>query len=280
MHIKSLSLAIGLILLAPLVVMAQNIPSSAMETLQAQMSPPESRPASLRIKQSFSSHDQLGDTALSKSATFFNRDLSFGLRNNSDVLNLQKFLIDQGFLNASSSGNYFTLTHGAVKKFQAAHNIKATGYFGPMTRGAVNKILYDPASLGSGTGSQKLIGSLSIDPQYVALKVGDRVQVKAIFTDPAPACLNAAPPCRVPIRVPYEVDARFTSNNPSVAGIEIVAVDCAVLEVNSSSCPPPLYFVRGMAPGNAMISASYTPYPHAYVARMDVAVMSTSTASQ
>lgn len=63
-----------------------------------------------------------------------------------DILALQKFLNENGFTVASSgagsAGNetslFGTLTLRALKKFQTANNLPATGYFGPATRKIIN----------------------------------------------------------------------------------------------------------------------------------------------
>ncbi|MBI3442597.1 MAG: peptidoglycan-binding protein [Candidatus Sungbacteria bacterium] len=96
----------------------------------------------------------------------FNRNLYLGLRNDSDVSNLQEFLIDQGFLKGSSSGNYFILTQKAVKKFQSAHNLKPTGYFGPATRAVANDLLAGIGNGGdNGGGSGGGPGAINNAPQ-------------------------------------------------------------------------------------------------------------------
>jgi peptidoglycan hydrolase-like protein with peptidoglycan-binding domain len=73
----------------------------------------------------------------------FERDLYFGLINDSEVQRLQEFLINRGYLNITqSTGNYYSLTLAAVKAYQQAKNITPTsGYFGPKTRQAVNQDL-------------------------------------------------------------------------------------------------------------------------------------------
>jgi peptidoglycan hydrolase-like protein with peptidoglycan-binding domain len=67
-----------------------------------------------------------------------------------DVRDLQKFLNARGFMiagsGAGSSGNeteYFgSLTRLALARFQAAHGISpAAGYFGPITRMAIDLIM-------------------------------------------------------------------------------------------------------------------------------------------
>jgi peptidoglycan hydrolase-like protein with peptidoglycan-binding domain len=70
----------------------------------------------------------------------FERDLYFGLINDSEVQRLQEFLINRGYLNITqATGNYYTLTLAAVKAFQRAKGITpVSGYFGPKTRQAVN----------------------------------------------------------------------------------------------------------------------------------------------
>lgn len=73
------------------------------------------------------------------------RNLTVGTTG-SDVKELQKFLNATGFAVASTgsgaSGNettYFgSLTRRALIKFQAANNLPATGYFGPMTKKVIN----------------------------------------------------------------------------------------------------------------------------------------------
>ncbi len=71
-------------------------------------------------------------------------NLYFGLRNNSEVRCLQEFLRSQGpeiYPEGLVTGNFFSLTETAVKKYQASKGIIQTGYFGPLTRAAVNNEL-------------------------------------------------------------------------------------------------------------------------------------------
>ena len=72
----------------------------------------------------------------------FDRDLQFGMQNNSDVIKLQELLTDEGLYSGPISGNFFSLTLKAVKKFQTREGIKpASGYFGLKTRTRANTIL-------------------------------------------------------------------------------------------------------------------------------------------
>lgn len=75
----------------------------------------------------------------------FDRDLYYGLRGDTEVVRLQDFLRERGFFTAQSTGNFFGLTRSAVQQFQSAQNIfPVSGYFGPLTRGAANKLLGVP----------------------------------------------------------------------------------------------------------------------------------------
>lgn len=58
---------------------------------------------------------------------------------NSDVMDLQKILISEGFLKISAPTNYFgSLTKAALAAWQAANNVSpAVGYYGPITRSAM-----------------------------------------------------------------------------------------------------------------------------------------------
>lgn len=78
---------------------------------------------------------------LGASTVNFSVDLKMGVRGK-DVLELQKFLIAQGFLKTGTPTNYFgALTRTALVAFQKKNNIvPAVGYFGPTTRALVNKI--------------------------------------------------------------------------------------------------------------------------------------------
>lgn len=68
-------------------------------------------------------------------------NLYYGLQNNSDVRELQEFLIDKGFLDYEPTGNFFSLTLNAVKAYQKKQGIIQTGYVGTLTRTAINNEL-------------------------------------------------------------------------------------------------------------------------------------------
>lgn len=77
----------------------------------------------------------------------FDKNLSYGLQKDPQVKELQQFLIDSGYLTGTATGNYFSLTLSAVKKFQTTNKISPiTGYFGPKTRIVANSLLSQATS--------------------------------------------------------------------------------------------------------------------------------------
>lgn len=89
-----------------------------------------------------------------------NTNLYYGLGENSDVKQLQEFLIDKGFLTGNATGNFYSLTLKAVKAYQASAGISPTGYVGSITRGAINSELEKDLS-GSDTEAIKETGAVS-----------------------------------------------------------------------------------------------------------------------
>ena len=69
-----------------------------------------------------------------------NKNLSYGAKG-AQVTELQEFLIDKGFLQTQSTGNFYSLTLKAVKAFQSVNNIPNTGYVGNLTRTEINSEL-------------------------------------------------------------------------------------------------------------------------------------------
>ncbi|HPI67388.1 MAG TPA: peptidoglycan-binding domain-containing protein [bacterium] len=69
----------------------------------------------------------------------FNQDLSYGMIN-AEVRRMQEFLISKGYLATGlNTGNFYSMTKEAVKKFQKDHQITpVNGLFGPQTRAAAN----------------------------------------------------------------------------------------------------------------------------------------------
>src|SRR3989344_42168 len=68
-------------------------------------------------------------------------NLYYGLKDNNKVKELQEFLISKDLLVGSATGNFYSLTLDAVKKYQASIGVTKSGYVGPLTRNAINEEL-------------------------------------------------------------------------------------------------------------------------------------------
>lgn len=93
----------------------------------------------------------------------FVRDLYFGMRADQDVARLQDFLRSMGYFTyPQSTGNYFTATLGAVKRFQQDNGLSPVGgFFGPQSRAAANSIVRDRQSIPSPHPSVPAAGTSS-----------------------------------------------------------------------------------------------------------------------
>lgn len=72
--------------------------------------------------------------------TSLTRELAYGSNDKTaggEVLKLQNYLKDAGYLSVAPNGNFGPSTQAAVKAFQSANGIPATGNVGPLTRLAV-----------------------------------------------------------------------------------------------------------------------------------------------
>lgn len=81
------------------------------------------------------------------------QNLYYGLRNNEEVRELQQYLIKKGFLKAQGTGNFFSLTLTAVKKYQKSIKLNGTGYVGPLTRQAINADLSSALDIDSASNN-------------------------------------------------------------------------------------------------------------------------------
>lgn len=98
-------------------------------------------------------------------AQSFNSNLSYGMTGNADVQALQQFLTVQGDYSGPISGNFFSLTQQAVKKFQQVNGISpSSGYFGPLTRAAANALLSQQGTGVSKTSSTSVTSTANTTP--------------------------------------------------------------------------------------------------------------------
>ena len=73
------------------------------------------------------------------SGSEFNFSLGLNSKEKVEVIKLQQFLINQGYLKFEATGNFLSMTKTAVQAFQKSEGIDTTGFFGPLTRAAANK---------------------------------------------------------------------------------------------------------------------------------------------
>ncbi len=64
----------------------------------------------------------------------FVKTLSFGTKNDQDVVRLQQYLKEKGYFSGPVNGNFGGMTLDAVKKFQKENGLPATGVVGQKTR--------------------------------------------------------------------------------------------------------------------------------------------------
>jgi len=106
---------------------------------------------------------QTGGEVLGASVYNFTQTLRRGSAGQ-DVIELQKILIAGGFLNIDSPNGYFgPATEAAVKAYQAAHGIEATGIVGPLTRALLNKGTAPTAALQTGAAAT------TVTPEHAVL---------------------------------------------------------------------------------------------------------------
>lgn len=88
-------------------------------------------------------------------ADLFEKDIKYGVANNNDVKQLQDFLYNEGFYKGPVTGNFYTLTRNALKKYQLANKITpANGLLNSATREKLNSTL-----LAQETTSEEVLGS-------------------------------------------------------------------------------------------------------------------------
>jgi spore germination protein YaaH len=90
--------------------------------------------------------------AQSTDCVTFSADLSFG-STGTQVTKLQTFLKAQGYLTAPLVPNFGNATLTAVRAFQGAQGISATGTVGPLTRAAIQRVSCGGASSSSNSGA-------------------------------------------------------------------------------------------------------------------------------
>jgi hypothetical protein len=93
-------------------------------------------------------------------ADTFNVSLGRNSTQVAEVMRLQQFLYDNGYLSVQPTGAFLSMTLKAVAAFQRDNGIEMTGYFGPLTRAAANTLLALRGN--SSEGGASTIATLSV----------------------------------------------------------------------------------------------------------------------
>jgi len=206
----------------------------------------------------------------------FNVNLKVG-DEGSEVQALETALAREGF-SVEHSSNFESVFDeriaSAVTGFQEKYRDEilaplglkyGTGYVGKATRAKLNQIYGCSVTVKS--------SSLYITPSNFSLRVGETVQIQAMYQPPMPPC----PPgmgCVQVMPAPISVTAKWTSSNPGVAMINAIVGDCF-----TAGCEPIYFFsITGISNGVAVIKAAYTsPSGALLTATTNVTVTSSST---
>lgn len=81
----------------------------------------------------------LTSPASAMTCTNLTKSLSKG-QENSEVLKLQQFLVDGGYLTVKPNGYFGAVTVTAIKKFQLANGMSPVGSVGPLTRSKLKEV--------------------------------------------------------------------------------------------------------------------------------------------
>lgn len=156
----------------------------------------------------------------------FENNLFYGITNSIEVQSLQEFLTIQGNYTGPITGNFYSLTLAAVKKFQGENRLPTTGYFGILSRGVANDIL--DASI-----SAPIEESGTTTPPVIPPSTGGAsTQNCLVFTTPSGALVDS---CGNVVFTPPQIqqiqNTPVPTAPPVVTPIEPVATSTPVVPV-------------------------------------------------
>lgn len=183
----------------------------------------------------------------------FSTNIPFGHQDtgaSTDVDALQRFLSNKGYFDASAigTGHFGPLTLQAVKKFQAAEGVPATGFVGPLTRAAIAK---EQNGCNETTQTAKLY---SLSPEQGP--VGTEVSIRGFgFSNSNTILIDGMVAARdVPITSSVAISC---TTDPHCHGGINQTITFSIPSSLSPYCPPgsacPLY-IRLLTPGTTTVS--------------------------
>ena len=149
----------------------------------------------------------------------FNKDLYFGMNSDQGVTNLQQFLTDSGFYSGPITGNFFSLTREAVRKYQSANSITpVSGYFGPITRALANKVV-TITEIDSRSALEKQIAAMEkqlsdLQSLLTAVQSSEQVSVTPPVATSTPETITTPTP-EVSLPNPFDSTLKIESIYPS-----------------------------------------------------------------
>ena len=223
---KKLSvLALSLIVLSGIVAPAANAATAA--DMQAQISALMAQINALNTQLAASK----GTTSETSSYTF-TRNLTVGSRG-ADVKALQEILIADGYLKITTPTTYFgAATKAALAKWQAANGVKpALGYFGAITRAAVNALASTTTPITSTTSTTPVVSTTSTTSVATGFNVvvsSDTPAAGSIVAGQAIADLG-----------------HFTFTNGGSAAVKVTSVKVHRIGVSSDNTLTNVYLYQG-----------------------------------
>ncbi|MDP3947527.1 MAG: peptidoglycan-binding domain-containing protein, partial [bacterium] len=190
----------------------------------------------------------------------FDRDLYFRMRDDSGVADLQEFLTIRGLYNGPANGNFFILTLEAVKKFQKEQGINPTGYFGPKTRAAANKLLSEIT--GTICQSEDDCGSTTTDPSISISGISGPTTLKVGETGTWKLGVAYGTNTELSYRVIWgdEVSGMLESSG-SASSLYDVQKAVFTHAYRSAGTYQPVFYVRSARGGEAKASISVAVFP-------------------
>lgn len=173
---------------------------------------------------------------------------------------VQQFLDDNGFALATagpgSLGNetdlFGPLTLRAVEKFQSAHDLPPTGYWGPMTRGVVSRLLAGSVPLNTAAGATATTGPAATTTEAASTTPPSYVPGVTVLPGYAPGQVimiggNSTTPPSVSLSAP--------SDDATVSGI--VNLTASAAGAGNAGIANVQFYINGAPIGAAITTSPY-----------------------
>lgn len=115
------------------------------------------------------------------------------------------------------------------------------------------------------------VGSLSIVPDSIALKVGETAKIKAYYQLPMPPCPTGYA-CAMMMPAPQQVDADFSPDTSGIIDFSYGVPECSMYSGNVSAYCGRVAMVRGLKAGAAQVKATYVRDGITYTAATKISV--------